>query len=232
MCPVTCQSNDGGYDHVKMAKIQTNPNWKFVGGRLCLDFINTVGGRVGSATVLREKLASYPDLLEWSRAAGIATPAEVHVLARLAQSHPHQARSALRRVILLRESLYRIFVSAVDARRPGAADLATLGRELQLARSRQRLSHDRGSFRWTWEQSESALDRVLWPIALSAAELLTSGDLSRLRQCEGNDCGWMFLDTSRNRSRHWCDMKDCGNRAKVMRFRRRQKRSRSRTASS
>src|SRR5689334_6107154 len=119
MCPVTCQSNDGGYDHVKMAKIQTNPNWKFVGGRLCLDFINTVGGRVGSTTVLREKLVSYPDLLEWSRLAAIATPSEVHALARLAQSRPQQARSILTRGILLRESLYRIFVSAVDARRPG-----------------------------------------------------------------------------------------------------------------
>ncbi len=215
-----------------MAKIQTNENWKFVGGRLCLDFLNTVGGRVGPATVLREKLPDYHALLEWSRLAGIATPSQARILARLAQSHPQQARSALTRAVLLRESLYRIFVAAVRARRPDARDLAILDRELQLARSRQRLSHHRGSFHLTWEHCQPTLDRILWPIALSSAELLTSGDLSRLRQCEGSDCGWMFLDTSRNRSRHWCDMKDCGNRAKVMRFRSRLKRSRSGAVSS
>jgi predicted RNA-binding Zn ribbon-like protein len=205
-----------------MAKIQTNQeNWKFVGGRLCLDFINTVGGRAG-ATVLRDKLVEYGNLLEWSRQAGIANPTESRNLAHRAAAHRQEAEATLRRAVLLREALYRIFKAAAEGRRPRVADLDTLSQELRVARARERLTHRGGGFAWAWQDGETALDRILWPVSLSAADLLTSGDLSRLRQCGGPECGWMFLDTSRNRSRHWCDMKDCGNRAKVSRFRQRQ----------
>ena len=48
----------------------------------------------------------------------------------------------------------------------------------------------------------------------SAAELLTSPDLPLVRECAGYDCGWLFMDTTKNRSRRWCDMATCGNRAK------------------
>ena len=214
-----------------MDKIQTNSkNWKFVGGRLCLDFINTVGGRVGPATVLRDKLANYRDLLEWSRLAGIANPTESRNLARLSASHQQHAEPILARAVVLREAVYRIFKSTIEGRRPRPADLEILSRELRVARAHERLTHTRGAFGWTLED-EPALDRILWPVSLSAADLLTSSHLPRLRQCGGEECGWMFLDTSRNRSRHWCDMKDCGNRAKVRRFRNRQQRSHGRLRS-
>ena len=206
-----------------MGKIQTNPKkWKFVGGRLCLDFINTVGGRLGSHTILRDKLIDYQDLLEWSRLAGTANLAESRELGRLAESHRRQAEAILPKAILLREALYRIFKSAAEHRRPRPADLDLLSQELRAARNCQRLIHTSRAFCWTFDDGEPSLDRILWPVSLSAADLLTSGPLSRLRQCGGQDCGWMFLDTSRNRSRQWCDMQDCGNRAKVRRFRKRQ----------
>jgi predicted RNA-binding Zn ribbon-like protein len=204
-----------------MAKIQTNQeSWKFVGGCLCLDFINTVGGRAAS-TVLKDKLVDYSHLLEWSRLAGIANQTESRNLVHRAAAHRQEAEATLRRAVQLRETLYRIFKSAADSRRPRVADLDTLSQELRVARAHERLAHTGGAFAWTWQDGETTLDRILWPLSLSAAGLLTSGDLSRLRQCGGHECGWMFLDTSRNRSRHWCDMKDCGNRAKVSRFRQR-----------
>jgi predicted RNA-binding Zn ribbon-like protein len=222
---VTCQCNDTGYEFIRLAKIQTNPrNWKFVGGRLCLDFINTVGGRVRADAVLRDKLADYRYLLDWSRLAGIANPTEYRNLARLSASHRQHAQATLARAVLLREALYRIFKSAIEGRRLRPADLDTFSLELRVARARERLTHTRGAFGWTFE-NEPALDRILWPVSLSAADLLISSDLSRLHQCGGEECGWMFLDTSRNRSRQWCDMRDCGNRAKVRRFRKRQQRS-------
>jgi predicted RNA-binding Zn ribbon-like protein len=213
-----------------MAKIQTNQqNWKFVGGRLCLDFVNTVGGRLRSNTVVRDKLADYSDLLEWSRLAGVTNQTQSRSLARHAAAHRKDSEATLARAVLLRETLYRIFKFAVEGRRPRVADLDTLSRELQVARAHERLTHTGGTFRWTREDAGAALDCVLRPVAQSAADVLTSSDLSRLRQCGGEECGWMFLDTSRNRSRQWCDMKDCGNRAKVRRFRKRQERSYGRT---
>ena len=58
------------------------------------------------------------------------------------------------------------------------------------------------------------LDRVTWWVARSAAELMTSPDLPFVRECASYDCGWLFMDTTKNRSRRWCDMSTCGNRAK------------------
>ena len=71
-------------------------------------------------------------------------------------------------------------------------------------------------FAWDWTP-ENALDRVLWPVVRDAAELLSGEDLDRVGRCADANCGWLFLDTSRNHSRRWCSMKDCGNRAKARR---------------
>ena len=198
---------------------------KFISGSLCLDFVNTVGGRLGNRSykVLRDKLVTYENLLTWSRLAGLVSPAAARLLARLAAGHPQDAAATLARAATLRETLYRIFKSIVDGRRAAGADMNILGRELSIARDHERLSRSAGTFVWTWDDRH-ALDRVIWDVSRSAAELLTSGELSKLRQCGGEECGWMFLDTSRNHSRQWCDMRDCGNRAKVRRFRARARR--------
>jgi predicted RNA-binding Zn ribbon-like protein len=203
---------------------------KFIGGRVCLDFVNTVGARVSlqrgkrsrdySDHVLRDKLQGYQDLLSWTQLAGLATPREARHLSSAAERHPHQAARTLARAVKLRESLYRIFKSRLEGWRPDENDVDLLRQELSIAKARERLVRSGANgFVWTWDHSEDALDAVLWRVSQSAADLLTSGDLARLRQCGGDECGWMFLDTSRNRTRRWCDMKDCGNRAKVRRFR-------------
>jgi predicted RNA-binding Zn ribbon-like protein len=203
---------------------------KFAGGRLCLDFVNTAGGRVSRGArgrdyadaVIRDKIASYEDLLAWSVLAGCVDRRRAGALARTAARGTREAARVTARAIRLREALYRIFKCAIEGWRPPEADVEILRQELSTARSHQYLTgptaHD-GRFAWTFPDRPDALDRVLWPVTLSAAELLTSGDLDRLGQCAGADCGWMFLDTSRNQRRQWCDMRDCGNRAKVNRFR-------------
>jgi predicted RNA-binding Zn ribbon-like protein len=205
---------------------------KFIGGRLCLDFVNTVGGRVRKGgrrcardyadTVVQDKIPSYDDLTTWAQLAGVLTHTEARNLARRAAAQRKQAAAVLARAAGLREALYRVFKSVVESWPSGAADLDVLRRELGIARGHERLTLSAGAFVWNWEERPAALDRVLWPVAKSAAELLTSSDLARVRQCGGDECGWMFLDTSRNRSRQWCDMKDCGNLSKVRRFRQRQ----------
>jgi predicted RNA-binding Zn ribbon-like protein len=111
----------------------------------------------------------------------------------------------------------------VDGGRPSGTDAEVLRQELSIARAHQRFAEHGGRFVWTFPERTEALDRFLWPVPLSAAELLTSSDLDRLGQCGGVDCGWIFLDTSRNRRRQWCTMQDCGNRAKVQKFRQKQR---------
>jgi predicted RNA-binding Zn ribbon-like protein len=219
-----------GNQSTDLHKLQNPSGMKFVGGNLSLDFVNTVGGRVsrggrkGSRDfadgVLRDKIRGFEDLLEWAQLGGVLTRNEARGLARRAAAERKRAAAVLVRAARLREALYRIFKALVEDWPVGPADLDVLRGEIAMAREHERLGSQRRAFTWTWDDAR-ALDRVLWAVAKSAGELLTSGDLARLRQCGGEECGWMFLDTSRNQSRHWCDMRDCGNRAKVRRFRER-----------
>ena len=202
-----------------LSKIIDRLHVKFIGGRLCLDFVNTVGGRDPAGAVIRDKIAAYEDLLAWSVLAGTMNRRGEGILAILAARRPPEAANVLARAIQLREGLYRLFKSAIEGWRTPAADAEILRDELSIARAHQRLSAQAGRFVWTFPKRLTALDGILWPLPLSAAELLTSGDLPSLGQCRGGDCGWLFLDTSRNHRRQWCDMQDCGNRAKVQRFR-------------
>jgi len=204
---------------------------RLIGGRLCLDFINTVDGRKSDSPrresrsidrVLGDKLAEFSDLVEWSRHSGIVTASEAERLIQASKRKAREAKDVFDRAIALREALYRICKAIITGRQPqtvDTVDLETVNDELLGARTHERLSHEANGFTWEWVGSEAALDRMLWSIAQSAAELFTTGDLSRLRECCGEECGWLFEDTSRNRSRQWCDMQDCGNLAKVRRYR-------------
>jgi predicted RNA-binding Zn ribbon-like protein len=203
---------------------------KLVGGRLCLDFINTVDGRKSDsrrteAQLVGDKLGEYSDLVEWSRHSGIVTATEAERLIQASKRNARDAKKVFDRAIVLREALYRICKALMAGRRPQRVDLETLNDELLEARAHERLTHGTHGFTWELIGDEAALDRMLWSIAQSGAELFTSGDLSRLRECGGEDCGWLFEDTSKNRSRQWCDMQDCGNLAKVRRYRTRLRRS-------
>jgi predicted RNA-binding Zn ribbon-like protein len=202
---------------------------KLVGGRLCLDFINTVDGRKSNSPrreshsfdsqLLGDKLGEYSDLVEWSRHSGIVTATEAERLIQASKRNVDEAKDVFDRAIALREALYRICKAIMTGRRPQRVDLGTVNDELLEARTHERLTQGAHGFTWEWVGSEAALDRMLWSIAHSGAELLTTGDLSRLRECGGEECGWLFEDTSRNRSRQWCDMQNCGNLAKVRRYR-------------
>lgn len=192
---------------------------KFVGGNLCLDFVNTVGGRDPRGGAIRDKIPAYGDLLGWSRLAGILDDGAARALARQAALRPREAAAVRARAIRLRETLYRILKCVLEGRRPSTRDADVLRSGVAVARANQRLDTRGCRFVWTFSKRTVKLDRILWPVALSAAELLTSGELSGLSQCGGVDCGWLFLDTSRGRRRRWCDMQDCGNREKVRRFR-------------
>ena len=195
-------------------------NLRLIGGELCLDFANTVDWHASEHPV--DWLTTYEALLAWGQHAGILTESEVQQLALTASARPQEAAAALRRAIELREAIYRIFVATVRGEQSDPNDLAILKAALTEAMAHARLVQHENGFAWEWTDAESA-ERVRWAVARSAAELLTSDRLDRVRQCAFDRCGWLFVDNSRNRSRRWCVMEDCGNRAKARRYYRRQK---------
>jgi predicted RNA-binding Zn ribbon-like protein len=202
-----------------LSKLANQLHVKFIAGSLCLDFVNTVGGRTADGAAIRDKLASYGDVLGWSLLAGSLDRMTIRRLAAAAARDRTRAEAVMIRAIVLREALYHILIRMLNGARPAARDMAAFGAELALARANQHLVLRAGGFVWKLSESGESLDRVLWPVSLSAADLLTSGDFAAMRLCSGHECGWLFLDTSRNRQRRWCDMRDCGNRAKVRAFR-------------
>jgi predicted RNA-binding Zn ribbon-like protein len=210
--------------------------WKLIAGAPCLDFINTVGGRVpdpgskcaGGVRVMRESLESYDDLLRWADFASLVTGPELGRLRELAAEDPRRAAAVHARAVAFREALYRLGAAVAHGRQPTPCDVSWLDQEWHAARDAQRISirggTQAGRITAAW-QEEPRLERLLWPLALDAVDLFSGGNhgvrLDRLKQCPGESCGWLFLDTSRNGSRQWCDMRDCGNLAKVRRFRQR-----------
>ncbi|MEO6393602.1 MAG: CGNR zinc finger domain-containing protein [Pyrinomonadaceae bacterium] len=204
--------------------------FKYIGGDIAVDFVNTVGGwafrsanegQIGYRdVVVSDKFENFADLLDWGRGAGVISESDTIRLLSLSKRFPVAAEQVLDRAIRLRRAICRILFATDRTRASFTSDLEVLNTELNQARDSQRLVPAGTAYEFTWP-AEDKLDRVLWSVAVAAAALLTTGNLGRIRQCGGQDCGWIFLDTSRNRSRAWCTMKDCGNIAKVRRFRER-----------
>src|SRR5215471_5373336 len=218
------KANSGARGHTMTNALVSRPaaTINLIGGRLCLDFVNSVGARrrgPGGEMIIRdEKLHDYLDLLAWARHAGGLDDREANILTRQASRDPSRARHVFRLALRLRESLYSVFRAIVSGEPAPEHELTVLNEELQLAQRVKRIAKGKDRpFEWQWAEKTPALDKILSLVSDSAAELLTGGDLSRLTVCGGDDCGWIFEDTSRNRSRHWCDVRDCGNRDRVRR---------------
>jgi predicted RNA-binding Zn ribbon-like protein len=200
---------------------------KLVGGDPGLDFVNTVGGRVRAPGAFRsrvraDKLARYSDLVAFAVHAGLLDEPTARRLHAAARARPRAAAAALARARAFREALYGALQALRAGRPPARADLRVVNAEIAAARGQEELAPRRGGLAWRWRAAPRRLESPLWPIARAAGALLPSAERARLRECGGEDCGWLFLDRSRNRRRRWCTMEDCGNRAKVRRFRRRQ----------
>jgi len=189
--------------------------------RLCLDFANTTDWHASDHP--EESLNSYADLVNWATGVALLTGADAQQLRQMAAQTPAVASATLARAIDLREAVYRIFSAVAADRAVADPDLTILNTWLAEAAGRLEVAQTGDGFAWRWHGQAEALACILWPVAQSAAELLTSEELSRVKQCaDDRGCGWLFLDTSRNRSRRWCSMQGCGNRAKVRRYRRQQ----------
>jgi predicted RNA-binding Zn ribbon-like protein len=184
-----------------------------VGGALALDFCNTTSG-LGTGHCL-EHLLEFEHLVLWSAHAGAITAAEADAIRTLARREPSAARSALDRAVGLRRTLHGLFHALAHGETAPPDALAALNAALVAAHRERRLVQTGDGFAWHYAPPQDAPDGLLAPIARSAADVLLAGPLDRLKQCPGLDCGWLFLDRSKNGIRVWCEMEVCGNRAKA-----------------
>ena len=213
-----------------MSKKRDAGSIKLSGGALCLDFVNTV--HCYGCAELGEYLNTYHDLVAWSRHVGTITDDEAKTLSRRAAGQPAEAKSAHRRAIELREAIYRIFTITLKDQSPAQEDLAVFNNYLGEAMMRSQIVKTQEGYYLDMTGNRAKLDWILNPVIRSAAELLVSEEFRQVKKCADPICGWLFLDISRNRSRRWCDMRDCGNRAKASRFYKKKKGSNTVSSSS
>jgi len=193
------------------------------GGLLCLDFANTVDDR--TEVHPQELLNSYNDLVSWSEQAHVLTEQEAQRLLEKAARRPSEASRVLKRAVAIREAIFRIFKAVAEDASPEDEDLVSLSNAVADAQNHAQIVLKANGFIWNWAGNAGDLDRMLWPVVRSAADFLTSDELDTVRVCASDSCDWLFLDTSKNHSRRWCNMKSCGNREKARRFYSRKKSS-------
>ena len=193
----------------------------FDSGALCLDFANTVEWHKSDQP--KDNLKEMANLIDWGMAAKILSTEQTNQLREVVIKQPGEAAIVFNWAIQLREAIYRIFVKFSEKGRASSSDLAILNEALSDSLSHLKISPSSQGFDWKFVDSPNELGQIIWPVAYSAGELLVSDKLERVRQCaDDRGCGYLFIDTSRNRSRLWCSMESCGNRAKARRHYRRQ----------
>ncbi len=192
------------------------------GGRVCLDFVNTVGGTKDQLP--RDRLGSYADLVAFAAQSKVVTAQEAKALLATAAERPQHASRALGAARQLRDALFEIFSAVVERRAPPEDAVATLNGWIPRTMKRLEISPAGEGWRWRLVGDCDTLDGMLFPIVRSASDLLTSDEeLADVRACESPTCVWYFLDETKNRSRRWCSMSSCGNREKARRFHARHK---------
>lgn len=197
-------------------KTHTGDLKELLGKSLCLDFINTLSWRGRQEP--KELLNTYQDLVTWSRHINILADKDVEMLTRKADKHPSEAKKAFSSAIELREAIYSIFSPIAKGTVLPKKDLSRFNKYLSRVMMSSQIIKTEDGFSWETSFDKNKLDWMLSPIIRSAAELLVSDEARKVKECGDKACRWLFLDSSRNQSRRWCAMKDCGNRAKARRF--------------
>lgn len=186
-----------------------------VGGDLVVDFVNTVTARDSEPC---DWIDGYGAILRWATLTGAFSKKDLAELSAMAAAEPARATMAVARFRLLREALCKVLYGMIERRAPSIDDLATIDEVRLAAGKAAKLVSAHGQIVLVWSVARSGLDLIAHFVAVRALSLLQNTTLDRLRVCDGHDCGWVFIDTSKNGRRRWCDMATCGNTAKARRF--------------
>jgi predicted RNA-binding Zn ribbon-like protein len=203
--------------------------WPFVGGHPVLDLVDTISWRLDPPRTV-DRLRT-PDLLgAWAAGAAVVDASDSGAVDAAVATDPVAARRALADLHALR-ALATDLLDQLAVPPAGGSEDARIGAALDALRARYVRAVSRAtprfpaaSGRLTWSvplagKPGETLGAVADRLAIALVELLSGPDLTRLRRCEGEGCGWLFLDLTRNHSRRWCAAGDCGNRTRVRRHR-------------
>ncbi|HEV8355246.1 MAG TPA: CGNR zinc finger domain-containing protein [Gemmatimonadales bacterium] len=189
---------------------------------VAIAFNNTVAWESGG--LVNDRMGTYPALVAWARDSGLFRVEEAAAIRRREAAKPWRTAAVLAQVRELRAISHQILAALSRRDLPGEIALRAFNQALGLGTPRLGLEARGGRLGWAHPGEtgpEAILHRVAWNIAL----FVTSPELERLGMCANAECGWLFLDTTKNRSRRWCSMAECGSRAKARRHYARKKKA-------
>ncbi len=201
--------------------LAAEPAILYLGGDPALDLVNTVDWT--SRGPEEDRLSTYQQVTRWAEGAGVVSAVTGRRLRRVGVERPRAAAAAVEYAHRARETLRDLFGAVARGESPGVALprfnqlLADAMERLEVAPEAR--SHGHAGFDWRWRGQDSDPRAVVWPVVWSAASLLKSEEVKNVRVCDGDDCGWMYVDRSRNGFRRWCQMRTCGTREKTRRRR-------------
>ena len=184
------------------------------GGNLSLDFMNTINDRYEEPP--EDYLHHYLDLITWAHFANAIDCSQKKKLLQISQENQEEANQIYKESIQLRETIYEYIVSLINRDEISPANSQLINQWISKAFSNLELTRMGKEFVLDWKAENFGLESVLWPITRSFTDLITSDARKRIKQC--SNCGWVFVDYSKNNSRRWCSMETCGNRVKARRF--------------
>lgn len=185
--------------------------YKPIGGEPSLDLVNTVSWR---GTEREHDWFDRPgNVITWAAELGLIDASGAALLRRSLKAQPARVADELQEVHEVRAALRAVLSPLAHGEPPPAGAVDGLNELLRQVRRANVV--DARTLARSWDPATTLVEAVT-PAVDNAADVLTEADHSRLRHCPA--CGWLFLDTSRNRSRRWCDMADCGSRDKALRY--------------
>ncbi|MFI5058677.1 MAG: CGNR zinc finger domain-containing protein [Candidatus Acidiferrales bacterium] len=204
---------------------QPSPKLTFelTGGRLCLDFANTVDKRLKNNP--EDKLSGYQEFVAFGQQTGVFSLSEARKLLREGRKNKGEASRLFHHAVALREVIFRILSGVAAHHEISKADVGALNAALQRLNTDSRVAPGNGQVAWRWVEKSSGAGRLIGRIVRSAVEVLTSDDIERVKQCASENCGWLFMDRSRSRNRRWCEMRTCGSQHKARAYYQRKKAS-------
>jgi len=188
-----------------------------VGGHPVLDLVNTVAWR-GDRDRATDRLTDVDALLSWSLTAGVIGQEQAAAFRTELAAEPSAGSAVLEEARSVRATAYALLSPVARGARPRGTDVRAARALVVGALSRAEIVD---VVPWRWSIDLATVRDLPGALALQLWQLVQFEDLQRLRECRDRDCGWLFLDRSKNASRVWCSSRDCGNRTRVRRHYRR-----------
>jgi predicted RNA-binding Zn ribbon-like protein len=184
-----------------------------VGNHPALDLVNTVAWRLDPDRTV-DRLDDGRTLVRWAAFVGLVDDGQAARFTTELANDPDADRRIVAQVRHARERLYRVVQPLAVGGEPAGPDLAALHRDLLGALARAEVG---SVMPLEWTTGLRSVSDLPDELALATWRLLQHEDRRHLRQCRASDCGWLFLDRTKNGSRVWCSSADCGNRTRARR---------------